>query len=91
MQSSVTPLRSPWSGWYLMMPILDPHNSWKPLQLPLSQWDHEGSYDTARDCAEAREDLLNQFRKDKMPERALEAEMMLGQCIATDDPRLKGN
>jgi hypothetical protein len=31
-------------GWYLLFPILDP-KSWKPIQLPLSKWDHKGSYD----------------------------------------------
>jgi hypothetical protein len=75
-------------GWYLMFPILDP-KSWRPIPLPLSQWHNEGSYDSARECMQGREDVINQFKKDKMPQPAWEAMVVLGQCIATDDPRLK--
>jgi hypothetical protein len=77
-------------GWYLLMPVLDPH-SWEPVRgtLPLSRWSNEGSYDTARECMRARDELLDKFYKLNVPPKAI-AGLMTGQCIASDDPRLKG-
>lgn len=75
-------------GWYLMMPVVDPHGAWKPVPLPLSQWDNEGSYDSASQCMDAREHLLNEFKMDGMPKPGLTVMNSLGQCIASDDPRL---
>jgi hypothetical protein len=76
-------------GWYLMMPVLDPH-SWEPIggPRPLSQWDNEGSYDTARECMQARDELPDKLYKLNLPPKAI-ARLITGQCIASDDPRLK--
>jgi hypothetical protein len=91
-------------GWYLMTP---------PLNLagvpdsgaPISSWHNERSFDSARDCEEGKDTVLEsrlegakrleeiQIQKD--PEgfakyiRWTRSEFAASKCIATDDPRLK--
>ena len=75
-------------GWYLMAP---PHfrNDKSPFALdrsaPLSRWALINSFDTAAACkAEVR----------RLMDSPIETVAAIGddaQCIASDDPRLKGN
>lgn len=76
-------------GWYLMMP---PHTETKVLfNAPLKDWVSQGAFDSAEECDNTRVQakhimLANSSLTDderKAVERA--------QCVATDDPRLKGN
>jgi hypothetical protein len=93
-------------GWYLMTPPLSPAG-YADDTAPIASWHYEGSFDTARDCDNSKPTLFakkseglkkleeqqtttdlhafDQFRKE------LHAEFNLSRCIATDDPRLKGN
>jgi hypothetical protein len=84
-------------GWYLMLPPLHsaelkplPDKSylldWKTPNRPppLATWEIVGSYDSARECAEAMSTIR---RGSSSPPLPLEWGMAL--CIATDDPRLK--
>jgi hypothetical protein len=73
-------------GWYLMM-LLEPAPGTTPnLSLPLSKWWTLGSYDTAAQCERVRLTIIDQ----ESPEMRFIGALML-RCIATDDPRLKGN
>jgi hypothetical protein len=76
-------------GWYLMVPPSTDERA------PLFQWEVVASYDSASACREA-------LHKSKDPAqvesdypslaRLFAAQGFLAaQCIATDDPRLKGN
>jgi hypothetical protein len=58
------------------------------LDAPLGQWSIAGSFDTAASCEKTR----GQFVYEALKHRSSpidEADYMSGQCIATDDPRLK--
>ncbi len=83
-------------GWYLMIPPLD--NSQKPrTDLPLSQYWQDSSYDSARECEEAKLQLqrfhLDRSKKnvDHMHEfyYGMFESIAQGSCVASDDPRLK--
>jgi hypothetical protein len=82
-------------GWYLMLPPFDddPDIPTKPL----SVWHSSGAYDSAAACETAKEDIErktanfslshpNSKSADRDASRWSNA-----QCIASDDPRLKGN
>jgi len=94
------------AGWYLLSPIiaLDGDSVEKSTSAkavtdpPLSQWHHEGAFDSARECNAQRErnwqkDFALWREKDKASRPWLvEAFFMRSQaavCIASDDPRLK--
>jgi hypothetical protein len=86
-------------GWYLMCP--PPDDSTFPsfaldVDAPVSKWWRAKSFDTAADC---QEDLRRENREHaaeavdhptNLRERTALA-LKLGECISTDDPRLKGN
>jgi hypothetical protein len=87
-------------GWYLMCA---PRVSDSPLSFdssaPLSRWSMSGSYDTASECRQGKDDLLKplletvqqaQSQGDKTKfSQMLFAMMDALQCFSTDDPRLK--
>ena len=72
---------------------------------PISRWVHTDSFDHAADCETARRGLLDRAKKDTsivVPEAMSHADVIRSlnervlsavsaECIATDDPRLKGN
>jgi hypothetical protein len=64
------------------------------VEAPLSKWTIDGSYDTAREC-DARYhqdlDLALDMKRNHLSPPNLFDEVQAEQCIATDDPRLKGN
>jgi hypothetical protein len=86
-------------GWYLMLPPLKLGQSGKyhpDFEVPLNQWESYQSYDDAAKCEEdkartliALQRVSHEFPADRSA--ATDAEQaVFGQCIATDDPRLKG-
>jgi hypothetical protein len=88
-------------GWYLMTPPTNEHDNSDP-RLPLHQgWNIYGRFDTASECQSARlgeivktSVQLEKSKRGGLLESALLAEgesLMASRCIATDDPRLKGN
>ena len=72
---------------------------------PISQWNHVDSFDNAADCEAARKSLLDRTKKDTsivVPEGMSQRDVRMSlnervmnavsaECIATDDPRLKGH
>ncbi len=87
-------------GWYLMAPPPN-QNPNRPQAVidgtaPLSKWWHLDEFDTAKECKTVREQGREQAKHSGIdtPDRAKEllyAQRTLSECIATDDPRLKGN
>jgi hypothetical protein len=88
-------------GWYLMVPPMTGsadrdrvvRHPIVEMTAPLSEWETEGSYDSAKECRGAIQDNL-QFIAHRHFEtvdeqNAANTQSQLGQCVATDDPRLK--
>ena len=79
------------AGWYLMTPssMLPQGIAYKK---PLRQWYIVRSFDTADDC----QDFLSTFFEDSREKQALNMlepayrDYMFAECIASDDPRLRG-
>jgi len=88
-------------GWYLMSPPVNgdsPATAFLKRLAPLSEWDIVDSYDTAAECRKARkqyaEDIPNTLSSAKATDNGMRITIDKAQgakCIATDDPRLKGN
>jgi hypothetical protein len=79
------------TGWYLMAP--PPNALWKldgtgPF-LPLVQWMHMQSFDTAAQCEQGLLDEAKFYAAHSDPPDV--NPWVFAQCIATDDPRLKRN
>jgi len=81
--------------WYLLEPPVDQDFSRVLFDFPLGRWYHKGSYDSAAECARAREIIIDKATR---AFQALKNERMAGvfaasadgsRCIASDDPRLK--
>lgn len=77
--------------WQVMIP--NEENDVRAIEkMPLSQWGHEGQFDTLEECLAYREEL---FRDADMIEKAFGAKIpkweivRAAQCVSTDDPRLK--
>jgi hypothetical protein len=88
-------------GWYLMTPPPSkaPNVGWvvSPSD-PLNEWRHIASYDTAAECETARDALNKQgwrlINANKDPfsnDAAIGQQDASVECIATDNPRFKGN
>ena len=82
-------------GWYLMMPPARPQTR-VPVDLdaPLSKWTVDSSYDTAAECRREIEFAKQTDARlaGDAPNEGLRlaiAGLVHGQCISTDDPRLK--
>jgi hypothetical protein len=76
-------------GWYLMLPSYDP-------SVPISKWYQAESFDTAAQCRallewEMSEDYAKHAQGTPTEIRKYQRAMKEAKCIATDDPRLKGN
>ena len=77
-------------GWYLMVPPTKDADRVDP-SVPLPRWAVLRAFDTAPACNEAQDQL--RYRESRLtlqiPSGASEA-AEFSQCIASDDPRLKG-
>jgi len=81
-------------GWYLMVPPM--HDDDWGLSAPLGEWKTAGVYDSANDCERARVEYQtisrgNRILREHSDPLKLEKFIEDVQCIATDDPRLKGH
>src|SRR5215469_2846003 len=77
------------ASWYLLIPMFDPRTG-KMASLPLSEWNQEGIFETAAECARAKRSLIDEYRKHGAPPRVLDVLTSQAQCIASDDARLNG-
>jgi hypothetical protein len=66
-------------SWYLMLPI--------DLNQPLGDWYQWGSYESKTECETTKRKVASdaEVRHDQMAA----ALFLAGQCISSDDPRLK--
>jgi hypothetical protein len=78
-------------GWQVMIP--NEENDVRAIyNVPLSQWGHEGQFNTLQECLAYREEL---FRQADRIEQAVGRRVpkweavRAAQCISTDDPRIK--
>jgi hypothetical protein len=85
-------------GWYLMVPPLQGPYTFLPQNLPLNRWGLHASFDTAAECQAYQGELVKEMqRKQRGKSKPTDADNVFasvavyGRCIATDDPRLKGN
>jgi hypothetical protein len=89
-------------GWYLMMPPVNSDNT-VDLDAPLSKWIVGASFDAANQCETVRAmtttpvqwkaDIRAAKKAGRLPLTRAEYDKRVeaAQCVATDDPRLKGN
>ncbi len=80
-------------GWYLMLPMLREKSFTPDSNAPLSEWWIQSSFDTAAECEEARTNLQRGIQLPAKGGRvdAGSAVRLMAHCIASDDPRLKGD
>ena len=84
-------------GWYLMIPPLNDDN--KPMtNLPLSSWWQHQAFDSAQECEDSKLPYITKYGGNLKKEskvaaywNGMIASVAQGLCIASDDPRLKGN
>lgn len=80
-------------GWYLMLPPMI--NGQPATNEPLSTWTIWHAFDTATDC-EANRDFKAKQMRELFKKNSADADKwgtLFGvdsQCVASDDPRLKG-
>jgi hypothetical protein len=83
------------TGWYLMAPpSATTQADWERVSLraPLYEWQTIQSFDTAKECEAVQAKMQGQFLTKYPPPGPFPLDVrpiMLGQCVATDDPRLK--
>jgi len=77
------------ASWYLLVPMFDP-KSGKVVPLPLPEWNEEGIYDSATECAAARRDLIGDYGRAGASHRVLETLTSQSTCVLSDDARLQG-
>jgi hypothetical protein len=77
-------------GWYLMMPPLGPDGRIQKYA-PLSQWEISSSYDSADDCEKVRLVASGWMPGANEKKTAHTPRGDAAICVASDDPRLKGN
>ncbi|MGA7762676.1 MAG: hypothetical protein WCA59_13100 [Candidatus Binataceae bacterium] len=78
-------------GWYLMLPPIRPDGSVN-ANAPLSKWETSNSYNTADECKKVLLGLRGGWvGYANGHELNYPSQKDTAACIATDDPRLKGN
>ena len=82
-------------GWYLMMPPLDPANTTHfESRAPLMRWRPLKTYSSKNDCEKERDEERASggrgLNSPSQTKRLIAAGLLSVQCVATDDPRLKG-
>jgi hypothetical protein len=85
-------------GWYLMAaPFFFHQRITVDIDAPLWKWTVSGAYDTASECTIGQLEYIRAVKRivgtnpSTAKERAVLREAITSECIATDDPRLKGN
>jgi hypothetical protein len=83
-------------GWYLLFP---PFNQWLDYQgvsayhgAAFRNWQRFATLDTQQNCERMKDQLREQFDKDQKEPvlNRMQYDLRLSQCMAADDPRLKG-
>jgi hypothetical protein len=72
-------------GWYLMLPFA---RDGKERDIPISQWVHIDSFDTATECREGGFHAIDSAKRHSASADRITAATAF-ECIETDDPRLK--
>jgi len=89
----------PLVGWYLMTPPMDAQHNVRS-DLPLGQWAITLSFDSAKECEAERSREFDHSLKDLTDPANMSTDQLIRdgwkvelqrKCVATDDPRLKGN
>jgi hypothetical protein len=90
-------------GWYLMLPPVNPNNLSVDSDAPIAQWEIGNSFDSASQCdalrlqvraasnSRARYDDAKSQQHPPLSYSEWQKRLKAAVCIATDDPRLKGN
>jgi len=84
-------------GWYLMIPpVIEKAGSYEAdFNAPLSRWSVNSPFDSASECRAVNANLVLQqrrvFDQAQVHSRdwAVAQRLVVSQCIASDDPRLK--
>jgi hypothetical protein len=80
------------AGWYLMQPYYSVALNSYEVDKPISQWFHNGSFDSAAECERARNSTAEEWRAQGLTDAQVKGIMQtesVSQCIAADDPRLR--
>ena len=84
-------------GWYLMIPPLD-HRDKPQTDLPISEWWQQQAFDSAQECEGSKDAYMRKYESNAKKDAKMKAywagmigSVVQGLCIATDDPRLRGN
>jgi hypothetical protein len=79
-------------GWYLMSPppAGDPKYGYL-VHAPLSEFISEGAFETLKECEAAQQVFFKTWGDPAHPDSSQTLMAVYTTCIASDDPRLKGN
>jgi hypothetical protein len=75
-------------GWYLMTPPLAKDAIHPDKSVPLKNWNRFQSFDSAKECEQRLMGFVKNYFVAKGPDFYWEP-LADGECIASDDPRLK--
>jgi len=78
-------------GWFLLSPPVD-HGVYGDIingDATLAAWHPVAAFETFKQCQAYKESLIH--RDPQTGIKSGGATALIGQCIASDDPRLKGN
>jgi hypothetical protein len=80
-------------GWYLMLP---PRDTTMPegfnSSAPLNRWLQARAFDSAKACEDGISEFLGYAKAGQSADdKVMQGALIMAQCIATDDPRLKPN
>jgi hypothetical protein len=73
-------------SWYLILPPVR-----QPYDTPISSWTKIGSYDSSKDCDDARSKLVSKSADVPPRETAdlVVRSVVLSRCVADNDPSLR--
>lgn len=97
------------SGWFLMVPVVSDQDVKtkgfdyalaRAMARPLSEWNHDSSYDSAKECEAAKQDKIDQIMfvrgKPLVPrdsigaiEKRMLQQYIVSRCIPSDSIQLK--
>jgi hypothetical protein len=76
-------------GWYLLVPPPQAFKNSKYYQVPLGEWTHKATFDSESEC---KQEIRNGCHSvDHGDIFGFEGPYCHARCVASDDPRLKGN
>jgi hypothetical protein len=82
---------------YLMIPPLAENSNKPQADLPLSQWWQHQAFDSPQECEDSKDRYLHKYEDNAKKEQKMKTywngmmeSVVQGLCVASDDPRLKG-